>query len=72
VGVHYNQIPEKGGKRIKKAICHEIIKTKTRATCTRAFARAEEKGRREKKVEREEENGIALDRTREKREEKER
>lgn len=47
--------PKKGGgKRIKKAICREIIKTKTRATYTRANARArrgkgalrrEEKGR---------------------------
>lgn len=59
--------PKKGGgKRIKKAICREIIKTKTRATYTRANARAEEKGRHEerKKVEREREeaNGTECDR----------
>lgn len=74
VGVHYNQIPEKrGGKRIKKAICREIIKTKTRATCTRARGG---KGalRREKKVERERgsEWNSVCDRTREERKQKER
>jgi len=67
-----SNLRKREGKRIKKAICREIIKMKTRATCTRArggkgASRREKKGRR-----REKENGTAHDRMREGRTEKER
>lgn len=49
VGVHYNQIPEKGGKRIKKAICRDNKNEDESNVHARARAsareRTEEKGR---------------------------
>lgn len=40
VGVHYNQIPEKGGKRIKKAICRDNKNEDESNVHARARARA--------------------------------
>lgn len=60
----------KRGKRIKKAICREIIKTKTRAARGRKETRQSESNRERKREEGEggRESKIAFDRTRERRE----